>query len=109
MNIILSVGCGVLQDKDKNSYDRVAVIYATDSAAAVVVVIAMVVTCCFSPDMRMLQWSRKKRLANGQLLNQRTVSSTTTLMNYGFYAVVAVLNLGALCAYIWSAAIGYAY
>jgi len=109
MNIILSVGCGVLQDKDKNSYDRVAVIYATDSALAVAVVIFMVVTCYSSRDMRMLQWSRKKRMANGQLLNERTTTGTTKLINYVFYGSVAVLSLGALCAYIWSAAVGYAY
>jgi len=109
MNIILSVGCGVLQDKDKNSYDRVAIIYATDSALAVVVAIGMVVACYFSLSTRMLQWSRKKRMANGQLLNERKTIRTTIVINYFFYSLVAIMSLGALCAYIWSAAVGYAY
>ena len=109
MNIILSVGCGVLQDKDKNSYDRVVVVYAMDTALAVVVAIVMVIACYFSLDMRILQWSRKKRMANGQLLNERTTTRTTILISYFFYGLVATMSLGALCAYIWSAAVGYVY
>ena len=79
-------------------------------AASVVVSIALVTLSFYSIDLRRLQWTRKQRIANGQLINDRkerfNVESgfknrRTSMIYFGGYGL---LVLGSWVAYFCGAA-----
>jgi hypothetical protein len=115
MNIIINLITGRIQDADNDSYDRVIIVYVVLSALSVVVSGALVVLAIFSVDLRRLQWTRKQRIANGNLINERKERFTVEkgAMNRRLsiccFSALCVLVLGSWCAYIWGAATGNNY
>lgn len=116
MSIILSVGCGYMQDANNDSYDKVSIVYAADSVAGVIVALIITAFCFFSIDVRMLQWTRNQRITNGFVINERIehaktaeVATRNKLIKIVFFTIAIALALGAFAAYVWSAAVGYAY
>ncbi|POR38316.1 Uncharacterized protein TPAR_01483 [Tolypocladium paradoxum] len=116
MTIIVGVIAGTIQDRDNNSYDNVTVFYAFLAAGSVVVAMFMVVLGFFSDTLGHLQWSRKKRIANGGIINTKkeefetnkhaSLNRNLSLINFG--AVIALI-LGAWAAYFWGIATGNNY
>lgn len=116
MTIIVSVIAGTIQDRDNNSYNNVTVFYVFLAAGSVVVSALMFGLAYFSDTIGLLQWSRKKRVANGHIINEKKEayeaegpadwSRKLSLVN--FIAVI-VLILGAWAAYFWGIATGNQY
>jgi uncharacterized membrane protein len=111
MTIIVGLIAGVLQDRDDNSYDDVTVLYATMAAGSVVVASIMFGLSFASDLIGHLQWSRKKRVENGHVINatkekfesEGHAERNGKLGLVNFSAVI-VLILGAWVAYFWGLA-----
>lgn len=115
MNIIVAIVCGVIQDIDDNSYHRVTRVYVTLAALSVVVTLALVIGAYFSKDLGRLQWTRKKRIRNGEMINelQRTFEQENGARNRMLSKVclgfLGFLVLGSWCAFFWGVATGNNY
>jgi len=115
MNIIVNLVTGRIQDADNDSYDRVVIVYVVLAATSVVVSLALIALSIFSVDLKRLQWTRKQRIRNGQLINER--KERFTVENRVQNRKLSICCLGALCvlvvgswiAYIWGAATGNNY
>ncbi|KAF4549628.1 Hypothetical protein D9617_20g026840 [Elsinoe fawcettii] len=112
MNIIVRVVTGKIQDADNNSYDRVTIVYVFLAGCSVVVSLVLIVVSWRTPDLRHLQWSRKRRILNGAMLNERKEifygadgrrNKRTSVIC--FLSLVAVV-LGSWCGYFWGVATG---
>lgn len=68
MTIIVGIASGLIQDQDNNSYDRVVRGYVFLSAASVVAALVIFIMGFHSPELGRLQWSRKRRIANGHAI-----------------------------------------
>jgi MFS family permease len=111
MTIIVGLIAGVLQDRDDNSYNNVTVLYATMAAGSVVVASIMFGLSFASDLIGHLQWSRKKRVENGHVINAKKEEFESEghaerngklgLVNF---SAVIVLILGAWVAYFWGLA-----
>ena len=103
---------GVLQDQDNNSYRRVTRLYVFLSCAGFVVAVVLLIGSTRSVDLRRLQWSRKKRLANGSLINERKLLAETVKyernkrISMGCFIFTILLMLGGWSAYFWGVATG---
>ncbi|TEY71250.1 hypothetical protein BOTCAL_0097g00040 [Botryotinia calthae] len=112
MSIIVSIVAGVIQDADNNSYDKVTILYVTLSAAAALMSLIMIGLSYFCIDYRMLQWTRKQRLANGDLINERKEKfhnengPRNRKISMYCLGLLALLVLGSWCAYFWGVATG---
>ncbi|KAH7250368.1 MFS transporter [Fusarium redolens] len=111
MTIIVSLIAGVLQDRDENNYDNVTILYVTLAAGSVVVA-SIMLALGFSTDfIGQLQWSRKKRVENGHIINAKKqefesdghAEKHRKLGIINFSAVI-LLILGAWVAYFWGLA-----
>ncbi|KAL2884980.1 Major facilitator superfamily domain-containing protein 1 [Ceratocystis lukuohia] len=114
MNILVRIITGVIQDHTPDdTYDRVVIAYVFLAAASVVVAIGLLVLGYATDTLGRLQWSRKKRLANGDLLlklhesfespanmRRNTLLSKNLLIGLGF------MVLGSWAAYFWGVAVG---
>lgn len=115
MNIIVAIITGKLQDADNNSYDRVIIVYVALAAMSVVVSLSLIVISYLSIDLRALQWTRKQRMARGDLLNERRERAQgeqrrwNRVVSGGLFAGYAALVLGSWAAYMWGAATGNNY
>ncbi|KAI9168010.1 Major facilitator superfamily domain-containing protein [Paramyrothecium foliicola] len=112
MNIIVRVITGAIQDADNNSYDRVTIVYVVLAGCSVVVSGILCVISLESVDLRHLQWTRKKRIARGDLLNER---KELFFGKNGFwnrrtsmicFSCLIALILGSWCCYFWGVATG---
>ncbi|KAF5708526.1 hypothetical protein FMUND_10545 [Fusarium mundagurra] len=109
MTIIVSLIAGVLQDRDENNYDNVTILYVTLAAGSVVVAGIMIALGFATDFIGQLQWSRKKRVANGHIINEKKrefeghAEKHKKLGVINFSAVI-VLILGAWVAYFWGLA-----
>ncbi|KAF5662610.1 hypothetical protein FCIRC_11428 [Fusarium circinatum] len=111
MTIIVSLIAGVLQDRDENQYDNVTIIYVTLAAGSVVVAGIMIALGFATDFIGQLQWSRKKRVANGHIINEKKrefeseghAEKHKKLGVINFSAVI-VLILGAWVVYFWGLA-----
>lgn len=112
MSIIVGIIAGVIQDADNNSYDKVTILYVTLSAAAALMSLIMIGLAYYCVDFRMLQWTRKQRLANGDLINERKEKfhnengPRNRKISMYCLGVLALLVLGSWCAYFWGVATG---
>lgn len=103
---------GVLQDADSDSYRRVTRVYVFLSCAAMTASFVLFVCSRLSIDLGRLQWSRKKRLVNGDLINERKVRAETVIyarnkrISYACFAAMVCLMLGGWTAYFWGVATG---
>ncbi|CAI6336271.1 unnamed protein product [Periconia digitata] len=111
MNIIVRIVTGVIQDHDKNSYDRVTIVYVALVGAAVAVSIALLGLSWKFVDLRQLQWSRKLRITRRNILIDRKEvfdkgSKISRTISLGCFVALLVLTCGSWCAYFWGVATG---
>jgi MFS family permease len=108
MNIVVRIVTGVIQDRDDNSYDRVVVVYVFLASGAVLVSIGLVIASYLSLDVAKLQWTKKQRMAKGDLINQRKeeVEMRGGFVKGGYlpFVALAVLMMGGWSAYFWGVA-----
>ncbi|KAK2054665.1 major facilitator superfamily transporter [Colletotrichum caudatum] len=113
MNIIVRVVTGAIQDADNDSYDHVVIVYVVLAAASVLVSIMLIALSWWSVDLGNLQWTRKQRIAHGELWNERKRAfyednglRNKTISKACFGAMI-MLVFGAWTAYFWGVATGH--
>jgi hypothetical protein len=112
MNILVRVVTGVIQDADNDSYDRVTIVYVTLSAASLVVSIVLLILSKVSVDLGRLQWTRRQRMANGALINDRNEKfhkengNRNRKLSMSCFIGLVFLVLGSWCGYFWGVATG---
>ena len=106
---------GRIQDADNDSYDRVVIVYVVLAAMSVVVSLALIALSIYSVDLKRLQWTRKQRIRNGQLINERKERFTVEngvqnrKISICCFGLMCALVVGGWTAYIWGAATGNNY
>jgi EamA domain-containing membrane protein RarD len=122
MNIIVSIITGVLQDRSpaSNPYLKVTPVYVVLSVLSLVVSLVLVSLFLFSKtsskfrslevDIGRLQWTRKRRLRNGEAINERrqVVDDGVKMRKTSkvCFCVLVLLVLGSWVAYFWGVATG---
>ncbi|KAF3809673.1 hypothetical protein GCG54_00012962 [Colletotrichum gloeosporioides] len=112
MNIIVRIITGAIQDADNDSYEHVVIVYVILAAASVLVAIALIGLSWWSVDLGNLQWTRKQRIANGDLWNERKRAfheengARNKLISKVCFGGLVLLILGAWAAYFWGVATG---
>ncbi|KAH0419969.1 major facilitator superfamily transporter [Colletotrichum camelliae] len=112
MNIIVRIITGAIQDADNDSYEHVVIVYVILAAASVLVAIALIGLSWWSVDLGNLQWTRKQRIANGDLWNERKRAfheengARNKLISKVCFGGLVMLILGAWAAYFWGVATG---
>ncbi|KKY27251.1 putative major facilitator superfamily transporter [Phaeomoniella chlamydospora] len=112
MNIIINIVTGVIQDHDNDSYNHVTIVYAVDALAAMLVAFLLVFLSWKSIDIRNLQWTRRQRIANGALWNERKEmfhkenGPRNRMISKYCLVALAFLVVGSWVAYIWGAVTG---
>ena len=111
MSIIVRIVTGVIQDRDNNSYDNVVIVYVILAAGSALVAAGLLVLSLCTADVGHLQWTRKKRIAQGALINKRKQnfdSGSYGVMNrrlsMAFFVALLALVSGAWAAYFWGVA-----
>ncbi|KAF4447984.1 hypothetical protein F53441_8575 [Fusarium austroafricanum] len=111
MTIIVGVIAGVIQDRDNNSYDNVTILYVTLAAGSVVVALIMIALGFANDILGHLQWSRKKRVENGHIINAKKEefqdeghAEWNRKLGLVNFSAVIILILGAWVAYFWGLA-----
>ncbi|KAF4943410.1 hypothetical protein FGADI_13437 [Fusarium gaditjirri] len=111
MTIIVSLISGVIQDRDENKYNNVTILYVTLAAGSVVVAATMIALGFSTDFIGQLQWSRKKRVKNGHIINAKkqefeSEGHAEKHKKWGVinFSAVIVLILGAWVAYFWGLA-----
>ena len=110
MNIIVRVITGRIQDQDNNSYDHVTIVYVVLAGLSVLVSFGLVLLSWKSPDIGHLQWTRKQRLAKGDILNERKRrfhddnGKKNRVISKACFGALILLILGSWCAYFWGVA-----
>lgn len=114
MNIIVRIVTGVIQDRDKNSYDNVTIIYVALAAGSVVVAGTFMVCSYFNVDAMVLQWTKKQRKTNGHLIVEQREASETDVAGMKnrkrglvLFAALFTLIAGAWAAYFYGVASGH--
>ncbi|KAH8651888.1 major facilitator superfamily domain-containing protein [Tricladium varicosporioides] len=112
MNIIVRVITGVIQDADNNSYYRVTIVYVFLAACSVVVSVSLVVLSFTSMDLRRLQWTRKQRVKNGHIINERNKvfhgenGARNRFTSKICFGILGLWVLGSWVGYFWGVATG---
>ncbi|OAG06184.1 MFS general substrate transporter [Paraphaeosphaeria sporulosa] len=111
MNIIVRVITGVIQDRDNNSYDRVTIVYVVLAGVSVAVSLGLSVASWKFVDLRQLQWSRKLRIARGDVLHERrrrfeAGEGKSRPISKACLVALVVFVLGGWSAYFWGVATG---
>ncbi|KAK1690095.1 major facilitator superfamily domain-containing protein [Colletotrichum godetiae] len=112
MNIVVRVITGVIQDNDNNSYDKVTIVYVILAGISVVVSFLLTFASWKSVDLGHLQWTRKLRIARGEILNVRKErfygqnGEKNRLISKSCFIALIVLILGSWCGYFWGVATG---
>ncbi|EON96523.1 putative mfs transporter protein [Phaeoacremonium minimum UCRPA7] len=116
MTIIVGIIAGVIQDRDDNSYDKVIILYVVLAAGSVVVGAFMVLLSFKTDFMKLLQWSRKRRVLNGKVIVTKKEEFETNKyaewnrrLSLANFVAVIILVLGAWTAYFWGLATGNNY
>ncbi|KAH7126625.1 major facilitator superfamily domain-containing protein [Dendryphion nanum] len=112
MNIIVRIITGVIQDRDNNKYDRVTRVYVVLAGLSVVVSLGLTIASWKSVDLRQLQWSRKLRIARGDVLVDRKrkfhdeEGKKNAIISKLCFGALILLVLGGWCAYFYGVATG---
>lgn len=113
MNIIIRIITGVIQDEDDNSYDHVVIVYVIQATGAVLVSGTLLSWSFFTDDLRRLQWTKKQRMQNGEVINAQkeefetgSKASMNRKVSIAFFTALIFLILGAWAAYFWGVATG---
>ncbi|KAF4337316.1 major facilitator superfamily transporter [Fusarium beomiforme] len=108
MDVIISLIAGVLQDHDENKYHKVTILYVTLAAGSVMVASIMLALGFATDNIGKLQWSRKKRVKNGHIINTKRQESESEghakkhiMLNIINFSAVILLILGAWVTYLW--------
>lgn len=116
MNIIVAIVTGVIQDEDDDSYDRVVIVYVFLSAASALVALVNCGIAHFNLDLGRLQWSRKKRIQDGAVIQElkkkfeeHERGGRNRTISLACFCGMFVLTLGAWAAYFWGVAEGGSY
>lgn len=114
MSIIVGIVSGLIQDRDNNSYDRVVKGYAFLAAGSVVVAAIAFIMGFFKPELGRLQWTRKRRIRDGQIINtlrerfeQPQSASRNKRISLSAFTGVILLILLAWALYFWGLATGH--
>jgi MFS family permease len=114
MTIFVRIITGVIQDRDNNSYDNVVKGYVFLAAGSVVVGIALLVGSYWTVDLKLLQWTKKERMANGEVINERRVQFEegeagvrNRKISMTSFILLIFFILGAWAAYFWGVATGH--
>ncbi|KAF5694803.1 ferric-chelate reductase [Fusarium denticulatum] len=103
---------GKIQDADNKSYDDVTIVYVVLAGLSVVVSLLLTIGAWKFVDLGHLQWSRKKRIAQGSLLNKRKEIFTkengekNRRASLACFATLILLIIGSWCGYFWGVATG---
>lgn len=112
MNIIVRIITGHIQDQDNNSYDHVVIVYAILAGISVVFGLILAAVSWYSVDLGHLQWPRKKRIANGALLNARKErffgvnGKRNSIISMSCFGALVLLIMGSWAAYFYGVATG---
>ena len=113
MTIFVRIITGIIQDRDNNSYDNVVKGYVFLAAGSVVVGCALLVASYWTMDLRLLQWTKKQRMAKGGIINDRRVhfengevGARNRKISMVLFIALIFLILGAWVAYFWGVATG---
>jgi hypothetical protein len=130
MNIIVRILTGVLQDQSPtpSPYKKVTPVYVVLSVISCIVPIALLAIFILSKyselfksiyvDVGRLQWTRKQRIRNGNLISERKLvveggedgkgdeKKKMNRISRGAFAALMCLVLGSWVAYFWGAATG---
>jgi hypothetical protein len=112
MSCIIRILTGAIQDADNNAYTRVVRIYAFFGCASLSISLIILALSLYSPDLGRLQWSRKKRLAQGVFIQERLQRFETVMkrrnqrVSVVCFGCTMVLMLGGWSAYFWGVATG---
>ncbi|CAO2651349.1 Nn.00g096460.m01.CDS01 [Neocucurbitaria sp. VM-36] len=113
MNIIIRIITGVIQDRDNDSYDNVVIVYVVLAAGSLVIAGAMVVCGFSNVDVGHLQWTRKQRIAKGDMINDRrekfeygTEGQKNRKVSMTLFIALLFLITGSWAAYFWGVATG---
>ena len=113
MTIFVRIITGVIQDRDNNSYDNVVKGYVFLAAGSVVVGIALLVGSYWTVDLKLLQWTKKQRMAKGEVINDRRVQfengaagKRNRKISMTLFITLIFFILGAWAAYFWGVATG---
>jgi MFS family permease len=114
MTIFVRIITGIIQDRDNNSYDNVVKGYVFLSAGSVVVGTALLVGSYWTVDLKLLQWTKKERMANGEVINERRVQFEegeagvrNRKISMTSFILLIFFILGAWAAYFWGVATGH--
>lgn len=116
MNIIVRIITGVIQDRDNNSYKHVTIVYVFLSACSLIVSLILLYLSYTTIDIGRLQWTRKQRMARGDLINKAKAQAEgdgpgengkrNRLLSKTFLGGLGALVLGSWVAYFWGVATG---
>ncbi|KAJ4404610.1 hypothetical protein N0V91_005760 [Didymella pomorum] len=113
MTIFVRIITGVIQDRDNNSYDNVVKGYVFLAAGSVVVGCTLLAASYYTIDLKILQWTKKQRMAKGELINDRRemfekgeVGVRNRKISMTLFIALLVFILGAWAAYFWGVATG---
>ncbi|CAK7204906.1 hypothetical protein SEUCBS139899_007668 [Sporothrix eucalyptigena] len=117
MSIIMRIVTGVIQDHDNDTYNHVIIVYVILAAGSLLIGLGLVVggSSFVSPiELGRLQWSRKKRFAGGDKINEAREAFETGIRavwnrRFSMFSLVVlfVLTLGAWACYFWGVATGH--
>ncbi|KAH9859775.1 hypothetical protein IAQ61_011556 [Plenodomus lingam] len=113
MSIIVRIITGVIQDRDNDSYDNVVIVYVVLAAGSVLVAATLFIGSYWTVDLKHLQWTRKQRIAKGDVINERREQFGCGAEGYrnrrvsmSLFIALLFLILGAWAAYFWGVATG---
>jgi hypothetical protein len=113
MNIIVRIITAVIQDADNNSYNHVTIVYVILAGCSLLVSGCLALLSWKFIDLGNLQWTRKQRLARGDLWNERKRmfheenGGRNRLVSIGCFGALILLTLGGWTAFIWGAVTGH--
>ena len=111
----MAIAAGVIQDHDGNSYHRVVELFMGVSGVSLGVCVLLAILTFTTVDFQALQWTRARRIAKGETLNDRFGRmykedyGRTKLISTSCCVALGALILGSWGAFIWGAATGNNY
>ncbi|KAF9875382.1 major facilitator superfamily transporter [Colletotrichum karsti] len=112
MNIVVRIITGAIQDADNNSYDKVTIVYVILAGLSVIVSFVLFLLALKSIDLGHLQWSRKTRIARGEVLNEQKRrfheenGHKNRVISMTCFGALIMLIVGSWCGYFWGVATG---
>ena len=113
MTIFVRIITGVIQDRNNNSYNDVVKGYVFLAAGSFVVGTGLLATSFWTVDLGLLQWTKKQRMAKGEIINDRRqqfekgeAGVRNKNISMTLFIVLIFFILGAWAAYFWGVATG---